>query len=198
MSPDALALGGRRLRRALVAEPRGEFLDLAERLLLLLQVLVEQSDSPVLAHRLRHPPEAFVRGDLVVLGAGRCAHVHDVDEGLSGLLEELVVLLLEPFEADALLDLRLLAEQLEDFLDVGDVLPALLEVRLEAASEVLVFDFVDQLGERLLGKRALDVQDVAELVSRNRSRGVVISGMGFLSSLSTGGTPPWIRNRPSA
>ena len=42
------------------------------------------------------------------------------------------MLLLEALEADALLLVRLLAEELEDLLDVGDVLPRLLQMAFAA------------------------------------------------------------------
>lgn len=46
---------------------------------------------------------AFVGRDLVVLGACRGAEVDVIDEGARRLLEQLIVLLLEPLEADAFL-----------------------------------------------------------------------------------------------
>jgi hypothetical protein len=80
------------------------------------------------------------------------------------------VLLLEALEADALLDLGLLAEQLENRLHVGDVLPGLLEMALEPGLELLIGDLADQLRERLVCQRALDVEDVAEFVEEEVAR----------------------------
>ena len=67
---------------------------------------------------------------------------------------------LEAFEAEALLGARLLAEHLEDPLDVGDVTARLLEVRLERFAELRVLNLGDELRQRLTGELALDVEDV--------------------------------------
>jgi hypothetical protein len=79
------------------------------------------------------------------------------------------VFLLQSLEADALLGRGFLVDQLEDFLDVGDVLPRLLEVALEAGLELLVVDLLDQLREGLVCELPLDVEDVAELVNEEVS-----------------------------
>ena len=87
------------------------------------------------------------------------------------LLDHLVVLLLQALELPV--DgpgLRLLAQRLEHALHVLHVLARLLKVLLEAAAELRVLYLVDQLGQRFVGKRALDVKDVAEW-RRNSSAG---------------------------
>ena len=61
-----------------------------------------------------------------------------VDEVVGRLADEPVVLVLQALEADALLGPRLLAELLEDALDVLDVASRLLEVLLEAPPKLLV------------------------------------------------------------
>jgi hypothetical protein len=65
---------------------------------------------------------------------------------------------------------RLLAQELEDLLDVGDVLSRFLQVALEAGRELLVVDLLDQLRKGLAGELALDVEDVAQLVEEQLPR----------------------------
>ena len=57
-----------------------------------------ECDCLALAERLRHPTEAFVGRDLVVLGTGSGTEVDVIDEGARRLLDQLVVLLLETLE----------------------------------------------------------------------------------------------------
>src|SRR5439155_9287883 len=97
-----------------VAKRLRDGLDLAERLLLLLEVLLEETDRLGLAERARHLDQARVGRDLVVLRARGRAGVDEVDERVRALARQLVVLLLQTFEADAFLGLRLLSDGVED------------------------------------------------------------------------------------
>jgi hypothetical protein len=74
------------------------------------------------------------------------------------------VLLFQPLEADALLRRGLLAEIVEDLLDVGDMLLRLLQVLLEPLLELGILHLPDQLGQYLVGELLLDVEDVTQLV----------------------------------
>ena len=65
-----------------------------------------------------------------MLGPGGRPGVDQVDQILRGLLNQLVVLLLEALEADALLLLDLLAELREDLFDVLDMAASLAQVLL--------------------------------------------------------------------
>ena len=60
--------------------------------------------------------------------------------------------LLEAFEGNTLLRVRLLFELLKGALDVLYMLAGLLEVLLKSALELVVLDLGDQLGQRLLGE----------------------------------------------
>jgi hypothetical protein len=94
-------------------------------------------------------------------GAGQ-EQVADLGRGLL-VLDELVVLLLDPVDAWALLGLRGLADQLEDLLEVGGVLLGLFAVRFEGVAELLVACLLREL-RQLLVERLLGVEHVAELV----------------------------------
>ena len=124
-----------------------------------------------LAHRLGRDDQALVRGDLVVLGPSAGAGQERVEHRRRGrlLLDELVVLLLDPVDAGALLGLGLLAERLEGLLDVRDVLPGLVQVVAERLRELLVGRLLLQLRKRL-HQRLLGVEDVAELVQEQLAR----------------------------
>ena len=74
------------------------------------------------------------------------------------------MLLLQPLEAEAGLDLRLFAQRLEDALDVHDVLSRLLQMLLEAITELLILHLADQLRQGFVDKRTLDIEDVAQLM----------------------------------
>ena len=65
-----------------------------------------------------------------MLRAGDGAGIDGVDERVGDLVGQLVVLLLEALEADALLALGPLPERVEDLLEGGDVAPCLLQVPL--------------------------------------------------------------------
>src|SRR5262249_38925911 len=80
------------------------------------------------------------------------------------------MLLHEALEAEARLDLRLLAEQLEDLFDVRDVAPGLTQVRLESVLQLTVLNLADQLRQSLVDELPLDVEDVAELVQEELPR----------------------------
>ena len=80
------------------------------------------------------------------------------------------MLLREALEGEADLGLRVLAEELEDLLDVLDVVLGLVEMILERRAELVVLDLRDELRERLGCELPLDVEDVAELVDEQLAR----------------------------
>jgi virulence factor BrkB len=96
--------------RALLADAGRDLLHELQCVFLVLEVSVEKLDCAVLAHRLRHPAQPFVRGDLVVLGPCGGTEVDGVDQVLGGLLDHLLVLGLQALETEALLGRGLLAE----------------------------------------------------------------------------------------
>ena len=81
------------------------------------------------------------------------------------------MLLGQALEREADLGLGVLADELEHLLDVGDVLLRLGQMVLERRAELVVLDLGDQLGERLRRELALDVENVAELVHEQLTRG---------------------------
>src|SRR3954469_8678323 len=70
----------------LLRDPAHRVLDLLERVLLLLEVLLEERDHALLAHRLRLADEPFIDGDLMVLGRRRSGQDHAVDNRLVAAL----------------------------------------------------------------------------------------------------------------
>ena len=119
-----------------------------------------RSPSACLTH------ETGVRGDLVVLGTCRGPgqeHVLDLLRRLV-LLHELVVLLLDAFDARARMSLGSLAKVLEHALEVGHVLLRLLEMTPECAFELAIARLASQLRQRLR-QGLLRVVDVLQLVN---------------------------------
>ena len=79
------------------------------------------------------------------------------------------MLLLDAVDTGALLGFRRLADQLEDLLEGGGVLPGLFAMRLESSAELLVGCLLSEL-RKLLVERLLDVQQIAELVQEQLAR----------------------------
>jgi hypothetical protein len=69
--------------------------------LLLLQVLLEEGDDVLVAHRLGLPDQALVDRDLVVLRVGSAAQDHRVDQAVLGLLDQRLALLLDVLDRRA-------------------------------------------------------------------------------------------------
>jgi len=97
-------------------------LDLLERVLLLLQVLLEEGDDVLVAHRPGLRDQALVDRDLVVLRVGGAAQDHLVDQAVLGLLDQRLALFLNALDRRAWLVVDLGAERLERLLQVPDLL----------------------------------------------------------------------------
>jgi len=100
-----------------------------------------------------------------VLGPRGRAGDKDVEDVLSGLvlLDEGVVLFLDPVNARAFLPLGRYSEALEHLLEVAHLLARLLEVVLERFAQLVVADLLGERGKHLR-QRLLGVVDVLQFV----------------------------------
>src|SRR3954452_5554962 len=149
---------GRALR-----ELPAEHLRLLERRLFLLEVLLEERDDVLLAHRLGLHDQTLVHRDLVVLGL---ANTRDDDMVVEAVVDHLQVrlpLLLEALDRRARRVVDLRAERLEDALEVLDVALRLLVVLPQRLLQMLVVCVVLEIGKHL-ENRLLHLQRRTELV----------------------------------
>src|SRR5207248_7481144 len=104
---------------------------LLQRLLLVLEVLLQERDDVVLAHRLRFRDQAVVDSDLVGLRLDDARQDHGVVEAVLHLSEHRLAFFLETLDRRARLLVRLLAEGAEDLLEVANVTFGLATARVE-------------------------------------------------------------------
>ncbi len=117
-----------------------------------------------------------------MLGACACTGQEGVKDLLGGRLigDELVMFLLDPLDARALLGLRRLTQRLESLLEVLHVLTRLLEMLAKPLRKLLVSSLLLELGERL-HKRLLGIQNVSELVQEQLARVAHRAGAHWIS-----------------
>jgi hypothetical protein len=138
-----------RVRELALGQLLSGLLDLLKRVLLLFEVLRQQPDDVLLAHRLGLGDQALVHRDLVVLGLGGTRQDHGIDDAVIGLLDVRLAFLVDALDGWARAVVGLLAERPERLLEVGDLLARLLGVVPELLLELVLLGGLFQVAEHL-------------------------------------------------
>src|SRR5438128_2206307 len=138
----------RRLVRELLRDLLRRRSDLFERVLLLLEVLLEERDDVVLAHRLGLRDQALVHRDLDMLGLRRRPEQHRVDQLVVDPLHQPLALGGDPVGRVRVVRAHLRADRLQRLLEVLDLPLGLLEVVVELLLQRHALRALLELAER--------------------------------------------------
>src|SRR5581483_1379854 len=156
-------------RRLAPGELHSRLQHFAERVLLLLEILAEERNDVVLAHRVRVRDQVLVDGDLVVLRLRASREDHRVVQLVLRHLQVRLPFLLDALDRRARLLVGLVADRLEDLVEVADLPLRLLAMVPELLLQLAAVRLFDELAEHLLDG-VLHRQRGAELVDEELLR----------------------------